>query len=57
LPHIDDGGIGYPAGGGDQPIQFRVAIEAHSSLLDEVNVSVCRDDTDAQAELVLRHSF
>ena len=24
------------------------------SLLDEVNVSVCRDHTDAQAELVLR---
>jgi hypothetical protein len=37
--------------------QFRVAIEAHSRLLDEVNVSVCRDHTDAQAELVLRHSF
>ena len=36
---------------------FRVAIEAHSSLLDEVSVSVRRDHIDAQAELVLRHSF
>ena len=48
LPHIDDVGIGDPAGGGDQPIQFRVTIEAQRQ---------CRQRFPRDNRMCSDHSF
>ncbi len=48
LSHIDDVGIGDPAGGGDQPIQFRVTIEAQRQ---------CRQRFPRDNRMCSDHSF